>query len=76
MPCSLVRAPTTWSIVGSFSRIWTSSGIRSFGYVMSASVHTTISPRARWVPIRRTVPEPLLRWKLTTSILGKRGAAS
>ena len=45
MPCSLVRAPTTWSIVGSFSRIWTSSGIRSFGYVMSASVHTTISPR-------------------------------
>jgi len=30
-PCSLVRAPTTWSIVESFSRIATSSGMRSFG---------------------------------------------
>ena len=43
---------------------------------MSASVHTTISPLARWVPIRRTVPEPLLRWKFTTSSFGKRAAAS
>jgi hypothetical protein len=43
---------------------------------MSASVHTTISPLARWVPMRRTVPDPLLRWKCTTSICGKRGAAS
>jgi hypothetical protein len=43
---------------------------------MSASVHTTISPLARCVPILRTVPEPLFRWKCTTSIFGKRGAAS
>jgi hypothetical protein len=31
VPSSLVRAPTTWSIVGSSSRIAASSGIRSFG---------------------------------------------
>ena len=29
---------------------------------MSASVHTTMSPRACWEPMRRTVPEPLLCW--------------
>ena len=31
LPCSLVRAPTTWSIVGSVSSMVTSSGMRSFG---------------------------------------------
>ena len=31
VPSSLVRAPTTWSYVGSSSSIATSSGIRSFG---------------------------------------------
>ena len=31
LPSSLVRAPMTWSVPGSFSSIWTSSGIRSFG---------------------------------------------
>ena len=35
--------------------------MRSLGYVMSASVHTTMSPRASRVPIRRAVPEPPLR---------------
>src|SRR6266536_3902379 len=33
---------------------------------MSASVQTTMSPRACWVPIRRTVPLPPLRGKCTT----------
>lgn len=43
---------------------------------MSASVHTTISPRASWLPIRRTVPDPPLRWNALIRMFGKRGAAS
>ena len=43
---------------------------------MSASVHTTIWPRASWVPIRRTVPEPPLRRNATIFSRGNRGAAS
>src|SRR6266550_2603593 len=31
VPCSLVRAPTTWSTSGWSMRYWTNSGIRSFG---------------------------------------------
>ena len=31
VPSSVVRAPTTWSSVASFSSIWTNSGMRSFG---------------------------------------------
>ena len=36
---------------------------------MSASVHTTISPRALSVPIRRAVPEPPLRRNGMTRIV-------
>ena len=50
--------------------------MRSFGYVMSASVHTTISPRASCVPILRTVPDPPLRWNARTRMFGNRGSAS
>jgi hypothetical protein len=75
-PSSVVRAPTTWSIDSSFSSTAIRSGIRSFGYDMSASVHTTISPRASCDPIRRTVPDPPLRWNARTRMCGKRGSAS
>jgi len=37
---------------------------------MSASVQTTISPRASAVPIRRAVPDPPLRWKAINRIIG------
>ncbi len=43
---------------------------------MSASVHTTMSPRACWVPMRRTVPEPLLWENGITRMSGNRAAAS
>jgi hypothetical protein len=43
---------------------------------MSASVHTTMSPRACWLPMRRTVPEPLLCWNAMIRMFGKRGSAS
>jgi hypothetical protein len=36
---------------------------------MSASVQTTISPCACWVPIRRAVPEPPLRRNGITRML-------
>ena len=42
---------------------------------MSASVHTTISPRASWVPIRRAVPDPPLRRKAMTRRLPNVSAA-
>jgi len=74
-PFSTVRAPTTWSIEGSASRMPTSSGIRSLGYVMSASVHTTISPRAILDPMRRTVPAPPLRANSITRRCGYSMAA-
>ena len=76
VPCSVVRAPTTWSTSWLSSRYWTNSGIRSFGYVMSASVQTTIFPYASLVPMRRAVPEPPLRRNGISRMLGKRGSAS
>ena len=75
LPSSEVRAPTTWSTLGSSSSTRTRSGMRSLGYVMSASVHTTMSPRACWVPMRRTVPAPPLRRNDTTRTLSKSTSA-
>ncbi len=55
VPCSDVRAPTTWSQPSSS---FTSRGISLFGYVMSTSVHTTIRPCAACVPALRAEPLP------------------
>jgi hypothetical protein len=41
---------------------------------MSASVQTTIAPRAFSLPMRRIVPDPPLRCRGTNRTLGNRGA--
>jgi len=73
VPCSEVRAPTTWSKPSSSA---TSSGMRSLGYVMSTSVHTTIRPRAARVPYLRAEPEPRLvpNWISRMPAISRRAA--